>query len=115
MPPAWAARSSTGCPRKDPLPSLAQVLEGTPPAANRPVLEGFRPDTAGDSESGYVIVQQIAADAGGMPFPALAEEAVLGPLGMTDSTFEAPLPAGPREPGGLGTPPAGAAACREAG
>jgi CubicO group peptidase (beta-lactamase class C family) len=82
-----------GRPRTDLLPSLAQVLEGTPPAANRPVLEGFRPDAIGDSESGYVVVEQIAADAGGMPFPALAGEAVLGPLGMKDSSFEAPLPA----------------------
>ncbi len=79
--------------RKEPLPSLAQVLEGESPAANRPVIEGFRPDAAGESESGYVVVQQIVSDASGKPFPAFAEEAVLAPLGMTNSSFEAPLPA----------------------
>ena len=82
-----------GCPRKDSLPSLAQVLEGKPPAANRPVLEGFRPDSQNPSESGYVLVQQVVADAAGKPFPEFADETVLGPLGMMNSTFEAPLPA----------------------
>ncbi len=81
-----------GFPRKDPLPSLTQVIEGQPPALNRPVLEGFRPDAAGASESGYVISQQVAVEASGRPFPSFAEETVLAPLGMTNSTFDAPLP-----------------------
>ncbi len=79
--------------RKDPMPSLAQVLEGRLPAANKPVLEGLRPGIVGGSESGYVVVQQIVADASGEAFPSFAGETVLAPLGMTNSTFEAPLPA----------------------
>lgn len=81
-----------GLPRKDSLPSLIQVLEGKFPATNRPVFEGFRSDSWGESESGYVVVQQIVTDAGGKPFPELAEATVLGPLNLTNSTFEAPLP-----------------------
>jgi CubicO group peptidase (beta-lactamase class C family) len=79
--------------RKSPMPSLAQVLEGQPPAANRPILEGLRPSIVGGSESGYVVVQQLIADATGEPFPSFAGETVLAPLGMTNSTFEVPLPA----------------------
>lgn len=71
-----------GRPRNEPLPSLAGLLEGLRPG-----------NTTGESESGYVVVQQIAADAGGKPFPALAAETVFGPLGLKDSSFEAPLPA----------------------
>lgn len=78
--------------RKDTLPSLTQVLDGTPPALNGPVLEGFRPDAAGDPESAYVVAQQVAVEASGRPFPSFAGETILTPLGMTNSTFEVPLP-----------------------
>jgi CubicO group peptidase (beta-lactamase class C family) len=75
------------------MPSLDKVFKGEPPASDRPLFEGFRPGAPGESESGYVLVQQMIAEASGKSFPAFAAETVFAPLGMSDSTFEAPLPA----------------------
>jgi CubicO group peptidase (beta-lactamase class C family) len=44
------------------------------------------------SGGGYVVVQQLLMDVTGKSFPALMHELVFEPLGMTHSTFEAPLP-----------------------
>jgi CubicO group peptidase (beta-lactamase class C family) len=44
------------------------------------------------SGGGYVVVQSLLEEATGTPFAQLADELVLGPLGMGDSTFEQPLP-----------------------
>ena len=76
------------------VPSLAQVLEGEPPA-NTPrievkILPGL---TCRYSGGGSVIAQQVIVDHLGKPFPQLMRELVLEPLGMVDSTFEQPLPA----------------------
>ena len=38
-------------------------------------------------------MQQLLVDVTGRPFPALMQELVLGPAGMSNSTFEQPLPA----------------------
>ena len=38
-------------------------------------------------------MQQMIIDVTGKPFPQFMQEAVLGPLGMKESTFEQPLPA----------------------
>src|SRR5206468_4132173 len=40
------------------------------------------------SGGGYSLVQLLIEDATGMPFPAVARERVLGPLGMSESSFE---------------------------
>jgi hypothetical protein len=45
------------------------------------------------SGGGYVITQQMLLDVTGQSFPALMQATVLGPLGMTHSTYEQPLPA----------------------
>ncbi len=44
------------------------------------------------SGGGYVVVQQLMMDVTGKSFPALMRDLVFEPLGMTHSTFEAPLP-----------------------
>jgi CubicO group peptidase (beta-lactamase class C family) len=45
------------------------------------------------SGGGYVVLQSLLEEATGTPFARLADEVVLDPLGMRDSTFEQPLPA----------------------
>ncbi len=77
-----------------PVPTLVQVLNGEKPA-NSPAI---RVDTAPGtmwrySGGGYVIVQQLLQDVTGQSFPKLMQEMVLGPIGMTRSTYEQPLPA----------------------
>jgi CubicO group peptidase (beta-lactamase class C family) len=78
-----------------PLPTAVQVLNGEKPA-NSPAI---RVDTAPGTiwryaGGGYVIVQQLLEDVAAKPFPKLMQETVLGPIGMTRSTYEQPLPTG---------------------
>jgi CubicO group peptidase (beta-lactamase class C family) len=77
-----------------PVPTLVQVLNGEKPA-NTPAI---RVDTVPGtnwrySGGGYVIIQQLLEDVTGKPFPKIMQELVLGPIGMTHSTYEQPLPA----------------------
>jgi tetratricopeptide (TPR) repeat protein len=73
---------------------VVQVLDGLPPANSPPVRvdklpgEGFR-----YSGGGYTIMQLLLTDVEGKPFPDIMQEQVLGPLQMTHSTYEQPLPA----------------------
>lgn len=76
-----------------PLPTLIQILDGQPPA-NSPVI---RVDaTPGNmwrySGGGYVVIQQLLEDVTGQPFDRLMQRTVLDPIGMSDSTYEQPLP-----------------------
>jgi CubicO group peptidase (beta-lactamase class C family) len=80
-----------GYPRDTAPPSVVDVLEGRGNSA--PVVfdaaPGERYSYAG---GGYVVMQQLLADVSGLSFPDLAARMVFGPLGMTDSSFEQPLP-----------------------
>jgi len=75
-----------------PVPSLVQVLDGTPPAnssateVNKVPEESFR-----YSGGGYNIVQQMMIDVEGKPFPEIMKDLVLQPLGMQNSNFNQPL------------------------
>ena len=76
------------------VPTLVQVLDGAAPANTAPIRVDAAPGTlARYSGGGYVVLQQLLADVTARPFPALMQELVLGPAGMTRSTFEQPLPA----------------------
>ena len=79
---------------KERLPTLVQVLNGEPPANTEPVRVDVTPGSIERySGGGTIVVQQLLVDVTGKPFPALMQDLVLGPAGMTQSTFEQPLPA----------------------
>jgi CubicO group peptidase (beta-lactamase class C family) len=77
-----------------PLPSLPQILDGLSPATNNPVRVGYVPGTQWHySGGGYLVVQQVLIDVSGKAFPEFMRSAVFDKLGMTDTTYEEPLPA----------------------
>jgi len=74
-------------------PTLVQVLNGEKPA-NTPAI---RVDTTPGTEwrysgGGFVVTQLLLQDVTGQAFPVLMRDLVLGPVGMTHSTYEQPLP-----------------------
>ena len=78
-----------GYPRSDPLPTLLQVLDGQPPAYTDPVRVIRAPDELFEySSGGFAILQQLLEDVTATPFAEFMQETVLGPLGMSESTFE---------------------------
>ncbi len=95
-----------------PVPTLIQVLKGEKPANSPPIVR-FAP--AGTewrySGGGYVIIRQLLQDVTHQAFPDLMQSLVLGPIGMTHSTYRQPLPealkkaaATPYGPSGQPTP-----------
>lgn len=82
-----------GYARGAPLPTLAQVLDGVGPANTAPVRVDVKPGSLNRySGGGFTLMQQMLIDATGKPFPEFIQETVLGPLGMTESTCQQPLP-----------------------
>jgi CubicO group peptidase (beta-lactamase class C family) len=78
------ARSAT-------VPSTVGVLDGQ--GNTDPVRVDLKPGTEWRySGGGYTILQLLLADLTGKPFAELLRELVLGPAGMTSSTYEQPLP-----------------------
>lgn len=76
-----------------PLPTLQQVLDGSPPANSPPIRVDKIPGLSWRySGGGYLIAQQVLFDVTGTPFPTLMRKLVLDPIGMSHSTYEQPLP-----------------------
>ncbi len=76
-----------------PVPSVVQVLDGTPPANTAAVRVDIDPGTRWRySGGGYTVAQLAMTDVTGKPFDELMSELVLQPFGMTSSTYEQPLP-----------------------
>jgi CubicO group peptidase (beta-lactamase class C family) len=76
------------------LPTVPQVLDGAPPANTAPVRVDLEPGTRFRySGGGTTIAQLLLTDTERRPFPDIARETVLAPLGMGDSGYEQPLPA----------------------
>jgi CubicO group peptidase (beta-lactamase class C family) len=75
------------------LPSLVQILDGERPANTAPVRVEIEPGTTFRySGGGYTVVQLLMEDVTARHFPSLMRELVLEPAGMSNSTFEEPLP-----------------------
>ena len=82
---------SAGYDDTEPPASLVDVLEGR---GDMPALTFHAlPNVMWlYSSGGYLVVQLVITDVMGVPFPEAIRKLVFQPLGMTSSTFEAPLP-----------------------
>src|SRR5215475_14768452 len=77
----------------DPPPTIVQVLNGEKPANTDPIRVDTIPGTKWRYSGGGVTIEQLLmTDVTGKPFPALMRELVLDKIGMTDSSYEQPLP-----------------------
>ena len=75
------------------VPSTVQVLNGERPANTAPIRVDIVPGTQSRYSGGGVTIEQLLmTDVTGKPFPALMREFVLDKIGMTDSSYEQPLP-----------------------
>jgi len=77
----------------DRVPTLVEIFNGEKPANTAPIRVDLSPGTkVRYSGGGVTIEQQLMMDVAGKPFPALMREIVLDKIGMTDSSYEQPLP-----------------------
>jgi CubicO group peptidase (beta-lactamase class C family) len=75
-----------------PVPTLVEVLNGTPPAnSGASIVDKIPEESFRYSGGGYNIVQQMMIDVEGKTFPEIMNELVLQPLEMNKSTFNQPL------------------------
>ena len=75
------------------VPTLVEIFKGEKPANTAPIVVDFVPGSDERySGGGVTIEQQLMMDVSGKPFPALMKELVLDKAGMTDSSYEQPLP-----------------------
>ncbi|HMG34440.1 MAG TPA: serine hydrolase domain-containing protein [Blastocatellia bacterium] len=97
-----------GYAKGDPVPIIVQVLDGEKPANTQPVRVDTVPGTIWRySGGGISIAQLLMMDVTGEPFPRFMRESVLAPLGMTNSTYEQPLPEARRAQAASGHRPNG--------
>ena len=83
------------------LPTLAQILDGAPPANTPAVRVGWPPGKAVRySGGGTMVLQRLVMDVTGAAFDGLARDLVLAPVGMSRSGFFQPLPAAEERCGG---------------
>jgi len=80
------------------IPTLPQVLDGAEPANTAAVRVDMEPGAKFRYSGGGVTIAQLAImDIEKKPYPQIAQETVLGPLNMTNSTYNQPLPAETRK------------------
>jgi CubicO group peptidase (beta-lactamase class C family)/predicted transcriptional regulator YdeE len=78
----------------DSRPTLVQVLDGEKPANTAAVHVDTVPGTQWRYSGGGVTIEQLLMmDVTGKQFPTLMRELVLDKIGMSDSSYEQPLPA----------------------
>jgi CubicO group peptidase (beta-lactamase class C family) len=76
-----------------PVPTVPQVLDGLPPANTAPVrVDTFPGAISRYSGGGTTIAMLLVTDVTKEPFPQFMQTTVLGPAGMSHSTYEQPLP-----------------------
>ena len=81
-----------GCDDSVPPPALVQVLNGEPPARNKPAVVGTVPGGSWEySNIGYVVIQMLLEDITGKPLARLMDETLFAPLDMKSSTLTYPL------------------------
>ena len=86
------------------VPTLVQIFNGDRPANTPPIRVDLVPGTKERySGGGITIEQQLMMDVTGKPFPVLMKETVLDKIGMTNSSYEQPLPAAWAERTAVGT------------
>lgn len=74
------------------VPTLTQLLDGKSPANSSAVRVDKVPGgKMRYSGGGYCVLQQVMIDVTDKTFPNILQERVLGPIGMTKSTFAQPL------------------------
>lgn len=74
------------------IPTLPQVLDGASPANTAAVRVDMEPGTQFRYSGGGTTITQLAlTDIEKKPYPAIARDTVLAPLGMRDSTYDQPL------------------------
>ena len=81
-----------GYPGSGKVPTLKDVLEGRGSGFGAVAPEPGPGWPGRPSEAGYAVLEQLLEDVSGTPFPSLAKETVIAPLGLVRSTFEEPLP-----------------------
>jgi CubicO group peptidase (beta-lactamase class C family) len=83
-----------GYPTGVPVPTVIQVLNGVIPANSAAVRVDMQPETQYRySGGGYTVMQKLVSDVAWQDYPQAMQTLVLGPIGMTQSTYEHPLPA----------------------
>lgn len=76
------------------IPTMTQILDGTPPANTAAIRVDLEPGTQYRYSGGGTTISQLALmDIEKKPYPEIARETVLKPLNMTNSTYSQPLPA----------------------
>ncbi|WP_347921873.1 serine hydrolase [Pontimicrobium sp. SW4] len=74
------------------IPTLVEILNGTPPASNEPLTVNKEPnESVRFAYASYVPIQQMMLDVEGKTFPEVMHELVLQPLEMVSSTFDQTL------------------------
>jgi len=75
------------------VPTLVQIFNGEKPANTAAIRVDFVPGTDERySGGGITIEQQLMIDVSGKAFPELMKETVLDKIGMSDSSYQQPLP-----------------------
>jgi CubicO group peptidase (beta-lactamase class C family) len=75
------------------VPTTLQILNGEKPANSDEIkVDGKLNQEFRYSGGGYVVIQQLLSDITGKPFSTFMQETVLNKLGMTNSTYQQPLP-----------------------
>jgi len=78
----------------DPIPTVVQILNGEKPSNVGAIFMERPPMSLMEYSGGGVTLMQLAlGDARGRPFADVMRDTVLNPIGMTNSTYEQPLPA----------------------
>jgi CubicO group peptidase (beta-lactamase class C family) len=77
----------------EPIPNLIQILKGEQPANTDPVRVDYVPGTRWRYSGGGVLIeQQLMIDVTRKQFPQIMREIVFDQIGISDSTYEQPLP-----------------------